>query len=583
MRNHHEKARDGGRRLVRAAQAVLAAGALALAAVVGTPTDSASAQGTAPPQWDHDTVSFIRVNENAITVPSYLLSVEPNSSDHRYVSFSVIGGEGWSVQSYGSQGYYVRGRLIYRGDGLDHEAYPNGEFSFTLRASDWNHHSDHTVRMKVVDVVEVPGTPNAPSIQPKGNASVYVSWHAPANTGPSMSYRLRYRHDEVDDWQTVDGIDGPSLRLRRLAKGEPVVVSVQAYSDEGESEWSPETRLEPLRFPNDPYRFDLSENARGPVGGLTLGTVQALRGDEHTAVSYELLNYTGDRFGLVENAVGKWELRYFGVGEDYEELKYDSRGSTEFRLQLKAADPPHNAQGKPAGTARASVIVTVKDLPEVPEWGDQRVIVRETQREQVTAVWNEPSVLHGAIEPILGYVLCTEPAGLSGSDCDEDQGMVRAYGADAVGTYVDVTGLEAGTSYQMKVKAENRHGWGPYSEAAVFTTDPPNHPPRVKSAIADVVLDLSSDQGADHRARVALAGVFEDPDESDGDMDLTLVAVTSSDSDVARATSGAIGSPLANAVVSLGGNSAGVVVVTVTVRDDEGLTAIDEFTVTVVD
>ena len=584
MRNSHHSSRNGRSRLVRAARAVLAAGAFALVAAIGVSTESVSAQGTAPPQWDHRTVSFIRVNENAITVPSYPLSVEPSSGDHRYVSFSVIGGEGWRVENYGSQGYFVRGRLIYSGDGLDHEAYPNGEFSFTLRASDWNLHSDHTVRMQVDDVVEVPGTPNAPSIQPKSNASVHVLWDEPANTGPPMSYRLRYRHSDGEAWQTVDEISRLRHRLRQLVKGEPVIVSVQAYSDEGESEWSPEARLEPLRFQQNPLRFDLPENARGPAGGLTLGVVQALRGDEHTAVSYELLDYTGKCFGLVKNAGGQYELRYFGDGEDYEDP--GSGCSAEFNLRLEAADAPYNEQSsKPAGTATANVIVTVTDLPEVPpEWGDdQEIIVRETQREQVTIVWSEPSVFHGVVEPVLGYVLCAEPAGLSGSDCDGDKGMLREYGAEAAGTYVDVTGFEAGTSYQVKVKAENRYGWSPYSEVMVFTTEPPNRPPRVRSAIADVVLDLGSTQGAGHKARVALAGVFEDPDESDSDVDLTLVAVESSDADVARATSGEIGSPLANAVVSLGGRSVGVVVVTVTVRDDDGLTASDEFTVTVVD
>ena len=585
MQNHHDKARDGGKHLLaRAARAVFAVGALALVASIGVSTGGVSAQGTAPPQWDHNTVSFIRVNENASMVPSYPLRVEPSSGDHRYVSFSVIGGEGWRVQNYGSSGYFVRGRLIYSGDGLDHEAYPNGEFSFTVRASDWNLHSDHTVRVQVVDVAEVPGTPNALSIQPMKNTAVFVRWDEPANTGPPMSYRLRHRHSDGEAWHTVDGISSPSKKLYKLTKGRPVIVSVQAYSDEGESGWSPETRLEPLRFPENPLRFDLPENARGAADGLTLGVVQALRGDERTAVSYELFDYTGDCFGLVKNAGGQWELRYFGDGEDYEDP--GSGCSAEFNLRIEAADAPYSEQSsRPAGTARAGVIVTVTDLPEVPpEWGDdQEIIVRETQREQVTIVWSEPAVFHGVVVPVLGYVLCAEPAGSSGSDCDGDKGMTQEYEAEAAGAYVDVTGLEAGTSYQVKVKAQNRHGWSPYSEVAVFTTEPPNRPPRVKSAIADVVLDLGNTQGAGHKARVALAGVFEDPDESDSDVDLTLVAVESSDANVARATSGEIGSPLANAVVSLGGASAGVAVVTVTVRDDEGLTVSDEFTVTVVD
>ena len=579
MHNQHDNVRDGGQhRLIRAAQAVLLTGALALAAVVGIPTESASAQGTEPPQWHHSSVSNIRINENRTWSIGHFLKVEPSSEDHRYVSFSVIGADGWRVQTYRNRGRYVDGHLSYNGAGLDHEAYPNGRLVLTVRAHDWNLYSDRTVTVRIIDVAEAPGTPGAPSIQPKNSGSVYVRWDEPENTGPPMSYRLRYRHHEDEAWQTKEGSNRPRASLHRLAGGKPVIVSVQAYSDEGTSEWSPETRLEPLQFEQDPYQFQFPENQ---AGILTLGAVRALRGNENTGATYELGDDADGRFRLDEDEDGDWQLRYVGEGENYEALQFGDRASADFRLQLRASEPPHKrGNGKPAGTARAAVVVSVTDLPETPAGASLVPVARQIQQNQADLQWHEPPATERGEEPITKYRVCLQTAATASQD-DCANGEVTLYGATAHQNAQTISGLVPETRYRFRVAAQNRFGWGSWSPGVEFTTEKPNRPPTVDQGVADLTITLVAtyDEPGPKTVYVGLVNAFEDPDE-ESSAELSVLSAESSDDSVAT-VGYTKGSPLSSNSLQVTAKSAGTADVTVTVADEGGLTVSDTFTVTV--
>ena len=68
---------------------------------------------------------------------------------------------------------------------------------------DWGGTATIAVTVNVDDEREPPGTPDAPSVSASGR-SLSVSWSAPENTGPPMTYDLRHR-EPGRGWRT----DGP--------------------------------------------------------------------------------------------------------------------------------------------------------------------------------------------------------------------------------------------------------------------------------------------------------------------------------------------------------------------------------------
>ena len=438
---------------------------------------------------------------------------------------------------------------------------------------------DRTVTVHIRDVVEAPGTPGAPSIRPKNDTSVYVRWDESENTGPPVSYRLRYRHGmRMMSGRRRTGSVGPRASLHRLAKGKPVIVSIQAYSDEGESEWSPETRLEPLRFEQDPYRFQFTENQ---AGILTLGAIRALRGNEDTGATYQLVGDADGRFSLDEDEDGRWQLRYVGEGENYEALKFGGRASADFHLQLRANEPPHKrGNRKPAGTAKASVVVSVTDLPETPDGAGLIPNARKAKDKQAELVWHQPPTTDRGDEPITKYRVCLQTAATEDED-DCGNGELTLYGATAHEGGQTVSELVPETRYRFRVAAQNRFGWGSWSAGVEFTTEKPNRPPTVDQGIADLTVTLIPTHGepGPRTVYVSLIDAFEDPDE-ESSAELSVLSAESSDAGVAT-VGYTKGSPLSSDSLKVTAKSAGTADITVTVADEGGLTVSDTFTVTV--
>ncbi len=91
----------------------------------------------------------------------------------------------------------------------------------------------------VTDVDEPPDRPAAPTVIPATPTSLIVSWAAPANTGPPMTYEVRYREGDTGGFTNAN-YNGreTNFTLSDLRRGRQYQVQVRAKNDEGTSDWS---------------------------------------------------------------------------------------------------------------------------------------------------------------------------------------------------------------------------------------------------------------------------------------------------------------------------------------------------------
>ncbi|KAI8476074.1 MAG: fibronectin type III [Monoraphidium minutum] len=120
-------------------------------------------------------------------------------------------------------------------------------------------------------------------------------------------------------------------------------------------------------------------------------------------------------------------------------------------------------------------------LPAEPSAPGRPVVAQRTAT-SLKARWALPADENGA--PITGYVLQVRAAG-SGGGGGGDGGGAFADAYVGVEMAARVAGLEAGTSYELRVAARNRVGQGPWSEVEAATTGlrPPPPPTGVTAEV----------------------------------------------------------------------------------------------------
>ena len=98
-----------------------------------------------------------------------------------------------------------------------------------------------TLTITVTDVNEAPGQPAPPTVATVAATptSLNVSWTAATNTGPAITYNLRYRKSSEVSWTSATYADSAvSTTLTGLAPGTSYEVQVLAKNSEGDGPWS---------------------------------------------------------------------------------------------------------------------------------------------------------------------------------------------------------------------------------------------------------------------------------------------------------------------------------------------------------
>ena len=156
----------------------------------------------------------------------------------------------WSVGGAAGDKFNISsaGRLSAKSaTGLDYEE--GVILQLTVIASDGTDSDSVAVTVRVSDVDEAPGAPNAPALQSPGSSdtAMRVWWNVPANTGPPITgYELQYRVSSMPKsppsgpW-SIYKPEGTSTMttITGLIRGTNWEIRVRAVNAEGTGEWSP--------------------------------------------------------------------------------------------------------------------------------------------------------------------------------------------------------------------------------------------------------------------------------------------------------------------------------------------------------
>ncbi len=311
-----------------------------------------------------------------------------------------------------------------------------------------------------------PGQPANLRATPQADGSALVTWDAPSEAGDDAFYRVRRRVDADDgSYQVIarrveaagsDGVVEYRDEGNGREAGQRYLYSVRAFDGDGEplGRWTPGVRdNRPPAFAEDSAAaFQVAENT---AAGTDIGDpVTATDPDDGDTLTYLLVGADADHFAIDADS---GQLRTSGA------LDYESQDS--YAVTVIAAD----GAGLWAGL---DVTITVTDVAEAPGQPDAPEIIN-IKETSFRVTWTAPAAGSSAITGYgIQYKLTSEADSAYADAKPTKRGTVTGYNV------VDRSGqsITAGTSYDVRVRARNAEGWGPWSDAATAVTASPAPP-----------------------------------------------------------------------------------------------------------
>ncbi len=352
----------------------------------------------------------------------------------------------------------------------DHEA--KSRYAVSVKVSDGTASDTVAVAIDITDVAEPPAKPAAPTVSGASTASVDVSWSAPANAGrPAIaSYDLRYRAGGGGRWSAgPQDRTGTAATISGLTAGTSYEVQVRATNAEGDSPWSdPGTgstntggtapRPTTSTPTTDTPSTDTPTNDAPAFGAASLTRSVA----ENTAANTNV----GDPIPAATDADPDDTLTYTMAGPDASSFTFDASARQIKTRQGVTYD--HEAKSRYAvsvkvsdGTASDTVAVAI-DITDVaePPAKPAAPTVSGASTASVDVSWSAPA---NTGRPAIASYDLRYRAGSGGRWSAGPQ--------DRTGTAATISGLTAGTSYEVQVRATNAEGDSPWSDPGTGSTD----------------------------------------------------------------------------------------------------------------
>ena len=322
-----------------------------------------------------------------------------------------------------------------------------------------------TLTITVTDVNEPPGKPGTPTVTAAAATptSLNVSWTAPPNAGkPAITaYNLRYRKSSETSWtsSTYAGTE-TNTTLTGLTPGTTYDVQVLAKNHEGDSPWSNSgsatTSTNAVPTFTSAATFSIAENA------TAVGTVVATDADSADNVTGYTITAGADssKFAITNAGVLTFVAapNYEAPGDLVSTDPANAAGNNEYIIVVTAT----SGAAARVQTATQTLTITVTNVP--PPGKPAAPTVTVASHTSLTATWTAPTNTGPAIDEYdVQY-----RAGTTGNFTDANANYTWDPSSRTFST--TLTGLTAGTSYQVQVLAESSEGKGPWSDASAATT-----------------------------------------------------------------------------------------------------------------
>ena len=287
---------------------------------------------------------------------------------------------------------------------------------------------------------EVPGRPAAPTVTVASGSSLRVSWTAPANDGTAIKeYDVQYKRTSASGWADHDFTGtGRSTTITGLTPGVTYHVKVRAGNDAGKGSYSPSATGTPNAKPGRPAAPSVS------VSGSDLRVTWTAPANTGTAITDYDVRYK-------RASASSWTAHYFSGTGTSTTITGVTTG-TNYHVQVRAG----NAAGK--GSYSPSGIGT----PPPPPGRPTAPTVTAASATSLAVSWTAPT---SGGSPITDYDVRYKRASASGW---------TTHAFTGTGTSTTITGLTAGVTYDVQVRARNQHGVSQYSPSGSGT---PNRVP----------------------------------------------------------------------------------------------------------
>ena len=314
------------------------------------------------------------------------------------------------------------------------------------------------VTITVTDVNEPPARPDAPSVSPSPDAprtALDVTWTAPANTGPPLTgYDVRYREQGAQAWSS-HAVTGTvtSTTIAGLDSGATYEVQVAASNDEGTSDWSDSGTgsTEPENANSGGPLSAVRSVAENTAAGTAVGAPIDVAAPADATLTYSL---SGSSDFTIDAAGGQIRVATGAA------LDHESRQSYSVTVSVTGGTSSPDAQ--PGAAATVAVTIRVTDVDEAPPRPDAPSVVRSSSSptSELDVTWTAPDMT--GRPPITAYDIGYREA---------DGGGWTEWSLDASRTSTTITGLQAETTYHVRIRARNDEGESPWSDPGQGSTE----------------------------------------------------------------------------------------------------------------
>ena len=371
------------------------------------------------------------------------------------------------------------GEAESRGPGVRLRSIAAGQCSYEMRVkvSDPNGGSAFlSLTTDVTDALEPPDKPAAPRVAATAGSgwSLEVTWNEPRNDGPDITgYQIRYRKSGDTTWQRWPAddsdvtdrsakittiLDESNARVH-LEPRTQYEVQVRALNGEGDLNFESATNW------SSSGRGTTAVSNRRPVFDsaaslLTLEVEENTRSGQNVGSAVEATDPDGNRLTYTLEGPGKDSFTITSTGQirTRSPLNHEERSS--YSVTVKVND----GQRKDNSVAAKSVTIEVTDRPEQPSApGAPRVAGMPGSTDSVRVTWDEPA---NPGPPITHYSV---QYAVSGSSDAFQRVTVPTGSADRS---VIITGLTAGTRYEVQVRAESDEGHSDWSRSGTGSPNP---------------------------------------------------------------------------------------------------------------